>query len=66
MTSRHICAGALSSILLLGAGSAVAQTSQTDPAQAEQAKQMQAVSEQFQARVDAQRPSDPALGSRSG
>ncbi len=52
MTSRHICAGALSSILLLGAGSAVAQTSLTDPAQAEQAKQMQAVSEQFQARVD--------------
>jgi hypothetical protein len=52
MTIRHMCTYALSSILLLGAGVAVAQTDKPDPAKAELAKQRQARSAQLQAGID--------------
>ena len=52
MTSRHMCAYALSSILLLSAGVAVGQTDKPDPAKAELAKQREAQSAKLQAGIE--------------
>jgi len=51
---RCLCASALTCILLLGAGPALAQTTRPEPAQADQLtpEELKARSERFQARVD--------------